>query len=170
MEALEGSRRGCHHSSDRVRRCGLSPRSIKGFVDLVESVDEGIKKFKRDVNEFVVSINFLIRAWNAVASVLRRGKLSEIALPFAGVDNYDRGNKGVHPLHRAPVLGQGGIVTSPTLAVVGDVPEVIAPLDKIGSLGGGLTVIFQDAVYGLDDFDDKVLQALLEAKRRGVTV
>lgn len=36
-----------------------------------------------------------------------------------------------------PFFGQGGIVTSPTMAVVGDVPEAIIPLHKLGSFGSG---------------------------------
>lgn len=43
-----------------------------------------------------------------------------------------------------PRLGRGGIVSAPTLALVGEKgPEVVAPLDRIQSLGGSTTTIIE---------------------------
>jgi hypothetical protein len=37
-----------------------------------------------------------------------------------------------------PLLANGGIVTSPTLAVVGEAgPEAVIPLDRLGAMGAG---------------------------------
>jgi hypothetical protein len=38
-------------------------------------------------------------------------------------------------------LAEGGIVTGPTLAMIGEAgPEAVVPLSKMGGMGGGVTV------------------------------
>jgi hypothetical protein len=40
-----------------------------------------------------------------------------------------------------PMLAEGGIVTGPTLAMIGEAgPEAVIPLSKMGGMGGGITV------------------------------
>jgi SLT domain-containing protein len=40
-----------------------------------------------------------------------------------------------------PMLAEGGIVTSATLAMIGEKgPEAVIPLDRMGQMGGGTTV------------------------------
>jgi SLT domain-containing protein len=41
-----------------------------------------------------------------------------------------------------PMLAQGGIVTSPTLAMIGEAgPEAVIPLDRMGQMGGNNVTI-----------------------------
>ena len=50
---------------------------------------------------------------------------------------------GVHP--NVPGFAEGGIVTSPTLALIGEAgPEAVVPL---GQMGGGVTVNFTQPVF-----------------------
>ena len=68
-------------------------------------------------------------------------------------------------------LAAGGIVTSPTLAMIGESgPEAVVPLDKRGGMGGGGTEIHIHAenLYGYSDFIDAVRQANLEGGRLGI--
>jgi len=38
-------------------------------------------------------------------------------------------------------MATGGIVTSPTMALIGEAgPEAVIPLSKMGSMGGGVTI------------------------------
>ena len=69
----------------------------------------------------------------------------------------------------SPWHGAGGIAMAPHLAVVGDVPEAIIPLDRLASImGGGRTMVFQvENLYGVDDLEDFVQEANLAALRRG---
>jgi hypothetical protein len=40
-----------------------------------------------------------------------------------------------------PMLAAGGIVTGPTLAMIGEAgPEAVIPLDRMSQMGGGTTV------------------------------
>lgn len=58
-----------------------------------------------------------------------------------------------------PMLAQGGIVMSPTLAMVGEAgPEAVIPLDRVGNMGGGNT--YQITVQGGDP------NAIVDALRR----
>ena len=42
------------------------------------------------------------------------------------------------------------------------------PLDRAGGFGGGLTIVFEGDVYGGEDFQDRVRDAVDESTRRGV--
>ena len=45
-----------------------------------------------------------------------------------------RGGRG----SAVPMMAAGGVVTSPTLAMIGEAgPEAVIPLDRLGQLGGG---------------------------------
>lgn len=58
-----------------------------------------------------------------------------------------------------PMLAQGGIVMSPTLALIGEAgPEAVVPLDRMGNMGGGNT--YQITVQGGDP------NAIVDALRR----
>ena len=76
---------------------------------------------------------------------------------------------GARDFFTAPWHGAGGIAMAPHLAVVGDVPEAIIPLDRLASImGGGRTMVFQvENLYGVDDLEDFVQEANLAALRRG---
>ena len=76
-----------------------------------------------------------------------------------------------NPRSRTATLAAGGIVTSPTLALMGERgPEAVIPLNKLGGMGGGGTQIHVHAenFYGYSDFIDAVQQAGLEGDRLGI--
>ena len=56
----------------------------------------------------------------------------------------------------------GGIVTSPTIAMVGEAgPEAIIPLDQLGAFGGGSYVInINGDVYGVSDLETRIERAI----------
>ena len=72
--------------------------------------------------------NAIAKAWNNTI-----GKLSfKIPgwVPGIGGKGFDVPN--------IPELANGGIVTGPTLALIGEAgPEAVVPLDRMGSMGGG---------------------------------
>ena len=62
----------------------------------------------------------------------------------------------------------GGIVTGPTLALLGEAgPEAVIPLPNAGMVGNGTTIIVEGPIYGFDDFAAKVQEATLLGARRG---
>ena len=73
---------------------------------------------------------------------------------------------------------EGAIVTRPTFTLVGEAgPEIIAPLHSAagamplsaaGAGAGGLTMVVEGDVYGIDQFEDYYYRLAEEGKRRGI--
>lgn len=65
-------------------------------------------------------------------------------------------------------LAKGGIVKSPTLAMIGEQgAEAVIPLNKAGGMGGNININITGDVYGFDDFEDRVAEAVRDGARRG---
>lgn len=92
---------------------------MKGIGGIASSIWEGIKAtFKNGINAIIQYINGWIGAYNRVVEKVPGGK--SLALP------------------NIPQLANGGIVTSPTLALIGEAgPEAVIPLSR-GRAGGGM--------------------------------
>lgn len=81
-----------------------------------------------------------------------------------------RAGRGAGP--SGPVtMDRGGIVTGPTIAALAmnGRPEAVIPLDRAGGGFGGPQIVFQGPVYGLDEFNDRVRDAIDIFTRRGGT-
>ena len=90
---------------------------IRGFVGLIKS----------EINGLISLVNTAIRAIDSI----------HVTLPsFLG------GASIGFNIPQIPMLAEGGIVTSPTLALIGEAgSEAVIPLSKMGSLGGGINVV-----------------------------
>jgi SLT domain-containing protein len=76
------------------------------------------------------------------------------------------GGKGFN-VPSIPMLAEGGIVTSATVAMIGERgPEAVIPLDRMGQMGGGTTVNIN--VNGGDP--NAVVQALRTYMRQNGSV
>ena len=61
----------------------------------------------------------------------------------------------------AAKLAQGGIVTKPTLGLVGEAgPEAVIPLGRGGGMGTTNNFHFHGAVYGVEDLKEAVVEAV----------
>jgi hypothetical protein len=82
----------------------------------------------------VNAINFIIRKWNGL----------EFKVPGFNVPGIGKIGGVTVGVPDIPLLATGGIVTRPTLAVVGEAgPEAVIPLNRAGSMGmggGGMTI------------------------------
>jgi len=129
---------------------GKWDRIWNGMGDTVKLVWDGIKGY---INLWIDALNFLIRGANQI----------KIEMPdwVPGI-----GGKGFQMnIAEIPSLASGGIVRSPTLAMVGERgPEAIIPLSKTGS---GITINILGPTYGFDDFEQKVGDAIVDGVRRG---
>ena len=121
-------------------------------------------------NPIIGIINSVISAMNALFGALKqvqfgweeKTKLGITVLPafqFAPFQNLPT-------IPKIPTLAAGGIVTSPTLAMIGEAgPEAVVPLGRGGM--GGITINIMGPTYGLDDFEDRVAEAIRDGARRG---
>jgi TP901 family phage tail tape measure protein len=122
-------------------------------------------------NPIIGIINSVISAMNALFGALKKvqfgweekTKLGITVLPafqFAPFQNLPT-------IPNIPTLAAGGIVTSPTLAMIGEAgPEAVIPLGR-GGMGGGITINIMGPTYGMDDFEDKIAEAIRDGARRG---
>ena len=64
-------------------------------------------------------------------------------------------------LKAAGYLANGGIVTQPSLAVIGEAgPEAVVPLSRAGGMGTTNNFHFHGAVYGVEDLKEAVVEAV----------
>ena len=123
----------------------------KGMKATVSLVVDGIKGY---VNLLIAALNLMIRGANKIS----------IKVPswVPGI-----GGKGFSlNIPEIPALAAGGIVTSPTLAMIGERgPEAVIPLGRGGA--GGITINILGPTYGFDDFEERVTEAIQDGVRRG---
>lgn len=125
-----------------------STKSIwEGVGGIVSAVWEGIKNtVKAGINFVIDKINSFIRLANSVTSIASAIGVSIPAIP------------------EIPRLAKGGIVTKPTLAMVGEAgPEAVIPLNRArGGSGIGYTInITVNGDISGQDIVDKVGEALI---------
>jgi TP901 family phage tail tape measure protein len=122
-----------------------------GMKTTVSLVVDGIKGY---VNLLISALNLMIRGANMIS----------IKVP-AWVPGI--GGKGFSlNIPEIPSLAAGGIVTSPTLALIGERgPEAVVPLGR-GAMGG-VTINILGPTYGFDDFEERVTEAIQDGVRRG---
>jgi hypothetical protein len=113
---------------------------VRKIVDTVfDAITTGVKFGFNAIKtyfEFILGVyktifNTIAKLWNNTI-----GKLSfEFPSWVPGL-----GGKGFS-VPNIPMLAEGGIVTGPTLAMIGEAgPEAVVPLSKMGGMGGGVTV------------------------------
>jgi hypothetical protein len=117
---------------------GIAYKKFEGFRNVVDAVFGAIKFWINNVTipavealvaVFKFAFNNIARLWNNTI-----GRLSfDIPNWVPGV-----GGKGFS-VPNIPMLAQGGIVTGPTLAMIGEGngPEAVIPLDRMGEFGMG---------------------------------
>jgi hypothetical protein len=110
---------------------------FEGFRKIIDKVFGGIKWWINNVTipSFELMLNVVKTIFNGIAKLWNNtvGKLSFKVpswVPGLGGKGFDIPN--------IPMLAAGGIVTGPTLAMIGEAgPEAVIPLDRMGSMGGG---------------------------------
>jgi hypothetical protein len=94
---------------------GTTIEGFKAMLNIVKAVFNGIASAW---NNSVGKINFKVPSW----------------VPGIGGKGFDMPN--------IPMLADGGIVTGPTLALIGEAgPEAVVPLDRMGGMGGNNVTI-----------------------------
>ena len=118
---------------------GLAAAYIR-FEAFRKVVDLVFGAIKFGVTEIAIPyIKMLVNVWkgvfNAIASIWNNtlGKISFTVpnwIPKIGGAGFS--------FPQIPMLAEGGIVSSPTLAIIGEAgPEAVVPLDRMGSMTGG---------------------------------
>jgi hypothetical protein len=71
-----------------------------------------------------------------------------------------------------PILGSGGIVTSPTTALIGEAgPEAVIPLNRMGSMGGStINIVVNGSVTTEGDLVNAIRNAILQGQNNGQAI
>ena len=129
---------------------GWSKKIVKLVDDTVGKIVDRIKEMVEDVKDAIEDVPIIGDAVGAVGSVVQ----------------------GVRSI--IPGLAEGGMVTGPTLAMIGeDGPEAVVPLDQMPRFGSGgdvyVTVVVEGNINSdRDEFEDVVHEAMTSLKVRGV--
>ena len=146
----------------------------KNWDKIVEgsiAIWEGLKSAVSGVLEGIWSaIKFYINLWIGGFNILIKG-MNKISFDVPSWVPKLGGKGFGFNLPEIPKLASGGVVKSPTLAVIGERgPEAVIPLNRAqGGLGGSqsINIYIQGDVYGFDDFEDRVFEAVRDGARRG---
>ena len=136
---------------------------LKGLVTVAKDVGIGIK----DAFSFIVSgikgyINGIITLVNVVIDMIDKihFKLPDW-IPGLGGKEF-----GIN-LPKIPMLAEGGIVTKPTLAMIGEAgAEAVVPLNKGYGQGMNITIQVQGSVISEGQLINKVRDGLAQTMRR----
>jgi hypothetical protein len=111
---------------------GAIKTGFEGLKDLADSIFDGMGGAFKGVINAVISamekgLNFAIKGLNTILD-----GIDKAAGPWVNFDSI--------PDVKLPRLAEGGITTGPTIAMIGEKgPEAVIPLDRLGSMGGGMT-------------------------------
>tara|TARA_Y100000310_G_scaffold256920_1_gene264847 strand:- start:972 stop:2612 length:1641 start_codon:yes stop_codon:yes gene_type:complete len=124
---------------------------------------------KAVVNPIIGFINAIIRGINGMIDGINKIEIKiPDWVPLIGGNSF---KFDIPKLPEIPAMAEGGIVRSPTLAMIGERgPEAVIPLGRGGGSGGtGTTINIQilGPTYGFDDFEDKIGEAITDGIRRG---
>jgi len=119
--------------------------AIKGYINLIVGIYKGLFNGIADIwNNTVGKLSFSIPGW----------------VPIIGGKGFDVPN--------IPKLAAGGIVTSPTLALIGESgPEAVVPLGNGGGMGNSITInVNAGLVSTPDQIGQDIITAIQKAQRR----
>jgi hypothetical protein len=119
---------------------------FEGFRKIVDILFAGLKTgIGQAIDNFRMMLNVVKSIFNAIGSAWNNtfGNISFKVPNIPGLPG--RGTQVSFP--KIPALADGGIVTGPMLALIGEAgPEAVIPLDRMGSMGGNnITINVQGA-------------------------
>ena len=140
-------------------------KKFEWFSTGVNAVINGIiTVFETFANSWIKVINAVIRGYNALPLLPNIDFISEIKLGRIGGDAPDAGG-GIN----IPKMAAGGIVTGPTLAMIGEGggPEAVIPLSRMGEFGGGMSITVNAGLISTpDQIGQDIITAIQKAQRR----
>ena len=123
-----------------------------GVQVIINSINSA---FDMLVNGVIGAVNAIISAYNSIPLLPDIPKIPTINTGRLGGTNPTAGSKIV-----IPKLAEGGIVSSPTLALIGESgPEAVVPLDRMNT-GGGITINVTGGLSTSAEIGESVVNAL----------
>lgn len=127
----------------------IAYKKFEPFRDIVDTVFGAMKFWitKVTIPALETLLTVFKTVFNGIASIWNN-TIGKLSFKLPGWLPGDLGGAGFS-MPKIPMLADGGIVSSATLAVIGEKgPEAVIPLDKMGQMGGGNNVTIN--VHGGD--------------------
>lgn len=146
----------------------LAYKKSETFREGVQALFEGVKTGVTGTVEFISGLlngvlSFYKSLFNGIAS-LWNNTVGKLSFKFPDWVPFNLGGKGFS-VPKIPMLAEGGIVTAPTLAMIGEKgPEAVVPLNR-GNIGGSITVNVYSTLADAT-LPDKLVNALRQYNRR----
>ena len=146
----------------------MAYKKFDTFRAVVRTVVNGVAGyFEFMANAFITMINLVIKGINLIKPGKDIGTLGSVSFGELGGDG---GGGGTGSIRGFEAMATGGIVTSPTLALIGEAgPEAVIPLSKAGGMGMNITVN-AGLVSTPDQIGQDIIAAIQKAQRRSGTV
>ena len=96
-----------------------------------------------------------------------------VPVPKAGGSIYtDQGIQNRLKAMGVAIMGEGGIVNSPTAALIGEAgPEAVIPLNRMGSMGGStVNIVVNGSVTSEGDLVNSIRNAILQGQNNGQAI
>ena len=122
---------------------------IKLIVNTITGFFEGM------VNAAITAVNLIIKAYNSIPILPNIPEAPKLSIPqLGGSTSPAPGRSSI------PRMAEGGIVTAPTLALIGEAgPEAVVPLDRMAK-GGGVTINVTGGLSTSAEIGESVVNAL----------
>jgi hypothetical protein len=132
-------------------------KKFEWFRDGINAiVNTVISFFAGMVNAAIGAVNAIISAYNSIPLLPDLPKAPTVPVPQLGKTS----NTPAPGRMNIPRLADGGIVSSPTLALIGEAgPEAVVPLDRMGT-GGGVTINVTGGLATSAEIGESVVNAL----------
>jgi hypothetical protein len=140
------------------------------FGNVVRTVVNGVAGyFEFMANAYIKMINLVIKGINLIKPGKDISPIGSVSFGRLGGDGAPAGDGG-NGFGNLTKMATGGIVTSPTMALIGEAgPEAVIPLNKAGGLGMNITVN-AGLVSTPDQIGQDIIAAIQKAQRRSGTV
>jgi hypothetical protein len=127
---------------------------IKAIVNTVIGFFAGM------VNAAIGAVNAIVSAYNSIPLLPDLPKVPNVPVPqIGGTPTQVAGRLGL------PRMAEGGIVSSPTLALIGEAgPEAVVPLDRMRGGGGTVNINVNGGISTSAEIGQAVYNALLNYK------
>lgn len=118
-------------------------KKFETFRNIVKAVVNGVASYFEFVaNAWIKATNIIIRGLNLIKPGKDIPTIDPISIGRMGEEATSGRGAGL----AIPAMAQGGIVTSPTLALIGEAgPEAVVPLSKMGQMGSNIQVTVTSA-------------------------
>ena len=146
----------------------MAYKKFDTFRAVVRTVVNGVATyFEFMANAFITMINLVIKGINLIKPGKDIGTLGAVSFGRMGGDSTGDGGSNPAGLDYK-AMATGGIVTSPTMALIGEAgPEAVIPLDKMGSMGGGINITVQAGLVSApDQMGQLIIESIQRAQRR----